>query len=652
VRVLNVAEKSSVGKEIVRHLSGNNAIVDSRVCGQLVQEFSLHIGQPCQMIVTAVRGHLLEYDFKSDYKSWDAVNPVSLFDAEMECKVSVDSRPIASCLNQLARSSDKLILWLDCDREGEAICFEVLHHCVKANPRLIVKRAKFSALTYTEVWYAFRNLCEPNRDMSNAVVARIELDLRSGAALTRFLTMRYRSKLNSLDGRSILSYGPCQFPTLGIIYERWNSIHFFNPETFWSISLKVCSSLPRTDIYICQWERGRVFDPLVVHGLFDHISNRVLECDGVIGVQSVSLNSRSRWRPIPLNTIEMTKLVSSKLRIPSHKCMQIAEGLYTRGILSYPRTETDVYHESIDTRSLLSLHCSHRDWGGYCTDLLATGKYIPPRRGIRNDNAHPPIHPVKCVDQTLLDGDEGKIYELITRHFIASCSPDATGSNTIVKFKVGEEIFILEGLAVLQANWLEVFPYEKWSSSSFTLPPHWRAGSLVLVNDLSILDSKTAPPALLTEAELITKMDAHGIGTDATMHEHIRTVQERKYVDKTNDGRFFPTPLGVALAKGFGAYEDGASLLKPELRASMENGISAIARGELNPREFLATSIRKLKHIYGTLSDCPRGLDDSFSAIENVVLIGVNRNSAKRNVANRVRGVRGGRGGYIRRTRR
>jgi DNA topoisomerase-3 len=78
-------------------------------------------------------------------------------------------------------------------------------------------------------------------------------------------------------------------------------------------------------------------------------------------------------------------------------------------------------------------------------------------------------------------------------------------------------------------NWLEVFHYDKWSDS--VLPP-FKKGDQFHPKILDLTDSETQAPKPLTEADLITKMDQNGIGTDATIHEHIKTVQDRGYVSK------------------------------------------------------------------------------------------------------------------------
>ena len=109
-----------------------------------------------------------------------------------------------------------LILWLDCDREGENIAFEVLDVCRTYNPHMIVYRAHFSALTRADIMKVFfsnqymiqamNTLREPDRNLSDAVNARQEIDLRIGASFTRFQTLTLR-RSQSLSG--VISYGPC-----------------------------------------------------------------------------------------------------------------------------------------------------------------------------------------------------------------------------------------------------------------------------------------------------------------------------------------------------------------------------------------------------------------------------------------------------------
>lgn len=98
--------------------------------------------------------------------------------------------------------------------------------------------------------------------------------------------------------------------------------------------------------------------------------------------------------------------------------MRIAEKLYTQGLISYPRTETNIFPESFDLSSIVQAQAGDPQWGAFANNVLMRG--ATPRQGSKTDNAHPPIHPAKYTNS--LHGDEQRIYELVVRHFLACCS--------------------------------------------------------------------------------------------------------------------------------------------------------------------------------------------------------------------------------------
>ena len=159
---------------------------------------------------------------------------------------------------------------------------------------------------------------------------------------------------------------------------------------------------------------------------------------------------------------------------------------------------------------------------------LLDGAFRQPRAGHNNDQAHPPIHPVNYVAPTALKHDDARVYEFITRRFLGCCSEDAKGETTKVSLAWGPESFHASGLLVLQRNYLDVYTYDRWESSQQL--PTFRVGEEFEPMEANMSDGETTPPGYLTEPELIALMDANGIGTDATMAEHIATIKDREYV--------------------------------------------------------------------------------------------------------------------------
>lgn len=88
----------------------------------------------------------MEYDFGTAHRSWQSCDPFTLFDAPVEAKVASSAKTIEQNLMNEARRADTLMIWTDCDREGENIGAEVAKICRKANPRIRVNRARFSAI--------------------------------------------------------------------------------------------------------------------------------------------------------------------------------------------------------------------------------------------------------------------------------------------------------------------------------------------------------------------------------------------------------------------------------------------------------------------------------------------------------------------------
>ena len=119
-----------------------------------IYEFDLQIfNQRCQMIMTSVSGHLLALEFKEGFKKWGQCHPVELFNAPVEKYCPENFVDIHRTLAREISHCQKLIIWTDCDREGEHIGFEIIDVCQEIKPNVDIYRANFSEITQASMRY-------------------------------------------------------------------------------------------------------------------------------------------------------------------------------------------------------------------------------------------------------------------------------------------------------------------------------------------------------------------------------------------------------------------------------------------------------------------------------------------------------------------
>ncbi|NWY02920.1 TOP3A topoisomerase, partial [Nothoprocta ornata] len=583
-KVLCVAEKNDAAKGIADLLS-NSRMRRREGFSKFnkIYEYDYHMfGQNVTMVMTSVSGHLLAHDFKLPFRKWHSCNPLALFDAEIEKYCPENYVDIKRTLEREVQQCQALVIWTDCDREGENIGFEIIHVCKAVKPNLRVFRARFSEITLHAVRSACENLTQPDQKTSDAVDVRQELDLRIGAAFTRFQTLRLRKIFPDVLADQLISYGSCQFPTLGFVVERFKAIQAFVPEAFYKIKV---THEHEDNTVVFNWKRNRLFNHTACLVLY----HMCME-NPVATVVEVISKPKSKWRPLPLDTVELEKLASRKLKINAKETMRLAEKLYTQGFISYPRTETNIFPKELNLSVLVQQQTQDPNWGAFAQRILEQGGPTP-RSGTKSDQAHPPIHPTKYTAN--LHGNEQRLYEFIVRHFLACCSQDAKGQETTVEIDIANERFIAQGLMILARNYLEVYPYEKWSDKVI---PVYQKGSRFQPTTVEMVDGETSPPSLLTEADLIALMEKHGIGTDATHAEHIETIKLRMYVGLTADQRFLPGHLGMGLVEGYDSM--GYEMSKPDLRAELEADLKLICEGKKDKLVVLQQQVQKYKQVF------------------------------------------------------
>jgi DNA topoisomerase-3 len=414
------------------------------------------------------------------------------------------------------------------------------------------------------------------------------------------------------------------------VVDRYFRVMNFRPEPFWSI--RVMHTRDNINVTF-SWKRIRLFDRAVVTILFESCILAKLAT-----VSKIQDKPTKKWRPLPLTTVELQKNATRFLRMTSQQAMSVAEGLYNKGFISYPRTETDRFDKGMNLQALVEKQTPDNRWGQFAQGLM-NGGFNWPIEGRNDDKAHPPIHPVIHVQPTALTAEESRVYEFVTRRFLACCSTDAKGQSSDVEILYGDEYFNAHGLVVLERNYLDVYPYENWHSSQPL--PLFILGERFEPTEAMMSEGKTSAPGYLTEPDLIALMDANGIGTDATMAEHIATIQNRDYcitrpkvgggVDdneapagrggrggrgrgrgggrgggaapsggagNTGIQEFIPTTLGVALIQGFENMDLETGLGKPFLRKEMELRMKDICEGRMTKTDMMRQSISQYRQVF------------------------------------------------------
>lgn len=185
-----------------------------------VYEFDLKLSSGIyRMRVTSVLGHLMTTQLPDTHSDWLTTDLMSLYNVPIERIPQEGSGGIQVIKNlqECGKDIDSLMIWTDCDREGEAIGFDIID-VVQSRKSVEVFRAKFSALTRHDIENAINNLCAPQQSLSEAVRVRQEVDLRIGASFTRFQTLTLQQEIP--NEKALISYGSCQFPTLGFVVQR------------------------------------------------------------------------------------------------------------------------------------------------------------------------------------------------------------------------------------------------------------------------------------------------------------------------------------------------------------------------------------------------------------------------------------------------
>jgi len=287
--------------------------------------------------------------------------------------------------------------------------------------------------------------------------------------------------------------------------------------------------------------------------------------------------------PHPFDTTSFLKDASYLGYSPAN-AMKIAEELYMNGYISYPRTDNTVYPPLPFDSILKKLEKVFKE------EIKEVRKMRreKPVRGKKLSRDHPPIYPVDAYS-----GEKNwKIYELIARRFMATLSKNAVIEEKKFEVEAGS-IFNGEGKAIMEKNWLKVYPYVKIQEKE---APDLKEGEKTKILEAKIERKETKPPKRYNQGSLIVEMEKLGLGTKSTRHEIVSKLYKRNYIRGKS---ITPTPAAFAVTD---ALKKGAEIItKAEMTAMLEEDMDKIAEGKKSFEEVVEESKSILKKAFETL---------------------------------------------------
>jgi len=585
LHALIVAEKNIAAQRIAQILSSGKSkrqILSSTA----IYEWT-HDGT--KYTVIGLSGHIVELDYPKKFKRWFSIAPSKLVDIEPEKRPESRGKATAiiGALKKLAKTANRVIIATDYDREGELIGVEALDILHDANRKLTFKRAQFSALTPKEVKTAFDTPTAIDFKLAKSGESRQTVDLAWGVVLTRYLSMT-----SGQVGQDFLSVGRVQSPTLAIIVDREKQIDAFRSKPYWVIA----AELEGEGRFGAEHAHGRFFS----EGDADK-AHVAAQAASAAHVTSVTAKTRTDKPVPPFNTTSFLQ-AAGRTGLSANAAMNLAESLYMRGFISYPRTDNTVYPPSLGIGEILD-NLKKSEFKPLVLEIEEQEKIVPVK-GPKTATDHPPVHPVEAADRAALKPDEWKVYELVVRRFLATLAPDAKTETLTVKIDIGAEPFQAKGTRVVEAGWRHFYPYLEIKE---TLLPKMNEGEELKVNGVTKTRKETLPPPRWTQGALITEMERLGLGTKATRHTIIQKLYDRSYIISNPA---VPTEVGKIVIVALERH--AAIITRPEMTAQLERDMELVATGEKTFEEVTEESKQMLRQVMELLDAKKKEIGDEI----------------------------------------
>jgi len=614
-KTLIIAEKPSVATDIARVLGG----------------FTKHADyfESDDYVLSSAIGHLLELAVPAEHEvkrgKWSFANlPVIPPHFDLNPIEKTEAR--LKLLTKLVKRKDVVAMINACDagREGELIFRYIQRHTETKKP---VKRLWLQSMTPASIREGFTKLLEDKAmlPLAEAAVSRSEADWLVGINGTRAMTA-----FNSQEGGfHKTTVGRVQTPTLAILVEREELIKKFVSRDYWEIHAAFAAkqgSYP-----------GRWFDEkfskskdgkdqkddkeIRAERLWDKKTAEQIraKCDGKPGVVSEESKPTTEICPLLYDLTSLQRDANGRFGFSARNTLGLAQALYEKHkVLTYPRTDSralpeDYFATVTDTLMMLA---GGTPYAKHANEILKGG-WVKPNKRIFNNakiSDHFAIIPTALAPKALSEPEQ-KLYDLVTKRFLAVFFPSAEFLVTTRITRVEKEAFKTDGKIMVKPGWQAVYgksalTADEAAESETTLVAV-EPGERVTTEEINVTAHQTRPPARYNEATLLSAMEgagkliedeelreamsAKGLGTPATRASIIEGLVFENYL--LREGRdLHPTAKAaslITLLRGLKVPE----LTSPELTGDWEFKLRQIEQGKLKRSAFMQEIAEMTRHI-------------------------------------------------------
>ena len=477
-------------------------------------------------------------------------------------------------ISDLAKGASEFVHACDYDQEGEVIGHSILQYACGGKYEKAM-RAKFSTLTDEEIRESFASLEKPSAGLAEAGRSRHMLDFIYGVNLSRALA----GSLKAASRYRNLSIGRVQGPTLAFAVDRELEIRLHVPDPYWTVA----AQFEKNDqTFSAQYEKPKV-------GTLAEARSIVSACVGRDGIVGGVADSKAVLRPpAPFNIGDLQREAYRLFKLGPGYTLAIAEKLYLRALISYPRTSSQKLPPSIGYGKIISGLSRIGSYGSLTSMLLSKGR-LAPNEGRMADPAHPAIYPTGVAPRQKLSGLEFKVYDLIVKRFLATFGDPAVSRHTDVSIGVDGHVFKAEGRAPEYEGWMAFYrPYVSLERREL---PELHKGDVVKNLGVEMEEKFTQPPYRYNQASLLAKMEQEQIGTKATRADIIATLFKRNYI-ASGRGGIEVTDLGFAVIDSMRAYVP--AIVSTDLTRSMEQQLELVEQGSADGVSVIEQAVDKL----------------------------------------------------------